>query len=881
MAYDPLLQESLIFGGYDYSSAADGDTWVFAKDQWTDLTGTLSRAPNPMWGSSLAYDPDLKGVVLFGGRDSSGTFYNSTWLFNSTGWWNISSPVAPSPRMGMTLAYDPTDGYLVGFGGYQRTTGPWSADNDTWALRSSGWSKVVVNSGRAPPAEPFGASAWDGRDGYLLAFGGGGTLSSCGSVGQTWSYVGGNWTNRSNSSAPVPPSPGGSTSMGYDPANQSIIYFGGYPGGSSCGTPLGETWAYRAGTWSNLTSGVTGAPGARCCGALDYDPTEGGVLMFGGNGNPILPGRLNDTWRYEPDREVQFTSSPPVGEVGYVVSFNGTTRGLGGPFEWNWSFGDGTNLTDAGPNVSHVFHAPGLLTVEANLTDQNGTHWMAASPLVVYPALVSNPTVTPSTGDAPTSIVLRANSTAGAPPISYQWEVSDGFSSTLANVTHRIVTSGNYTVSFIALDAAGVRRSVNFTVTLNPPLALLAGVTPSVGIVPFQVNALANLSGGSAPTISTWDFGVGPSGVVHAPDANHTYGTNGTYHVAYVGVDFVGETVRANYSILALDPIVAHIGADSWEGVAPFSATLAASARGGGGQFAFSWDLGDGTSGVTGSSVNHLFETPGVYVLHLRATDRFGFQSNTSADLTVVAPLIAALNVSASTGASPFVVNFSVSIIGGYGPISTLWSFGDGGSATGNLSVSHRYAVAGSYPVVAQVTDGLGEHALASLSVKVVSPLAAALSVRPSGAFVGTPVELSVTASSGLPPYSYRWGGLPSGCMIGNVSQGSCNSTVAGSFDVWVLVRDALGEQENLTGTLTLTERPAPSPELNGSPAANPWWSSPSFLAVAAGSVVAASILALVLRRRRGPGGEPPSGAGPSIPGGEAESAPEGQAPGE
>src|SRR5271154_5922174 len=46
MAYDPLLGEIVLFGGYDPSpSGPFGDTWTFAAGNWTNITGNLTLAP--------------------------------------------------------------------------------------------------------------------------------------------------------------------------------------------------------------------------------------------------------------------------------------------------------------------------------------------------------------------------------------------------------------------------------------------------------------------------------------------------------------------------------------------------------------------------------------------------------------------------------------------------------------------------------------------------------------------------------------------------------------------------------------------------------------------------------------------------------------------
>ncbi len=62
LAYDPLIGAVVLFGGYDASVAADGDTWTFANNSWTDITLTLASAPPARWEAGFAYDPNVGAV---------------------------------------------------------------------------------------------------------------------------------------------------------------------------------------------------------------------------------------------------------------------------------------------------------------------------------------------------------------------------------------------------------------------------------------------------------------------------------------------------------------------------------------------------------------------------------------------------------------------------------------------------------------------------------------------------------------------------------------------------------------------------------------------------------------------------------------------------
>src|SRR5512135_1964774 len=78
MAYDSDRGVTVFFGG-EYSAAGSStisyydDTWEYDGVFWRKID-TGVRNPNPRSGHAMAYDADLKRVVLFGGVDGNGYF---------------------------------------------------------------------------------------------------------------------------------------------------------------------------------------------------------------------------------------------------------------------------------------------------------------------------------------------------------------------------------------------------------------------------------------------------------------------------------------------------------------------------------------------------------------------------------------------------------------------------------------------------------------------------------------------------------------------------------------------------------------------------------------------------------------------------------------
>lgn len=159
MAYDPVDGYVLLFGG-TFNGVTFGDTWSFVGGTWTNLTPSLSTSPPARWAASLAYDPVDNYMLLFGGVDSSNRNLNDVWAFKGGAWTQITTTSAPSPRSFAGLVYDPTDNGMITFGGA----------SDTWKFVGGAWTQLSPNT--TPPSRWAPGMIWDSVDGYVLMFGG-------------------------------------------------------------------------------------------------------------------------------------------------------------------------------------------------------------------------------------------------------------------------------------------------------------------------------------------------------------------------------------------------------------------------------------------------------------------------------------------------------------------------------------------------------------------------------------------------------------------------------------------------------------------------------------------------------------------------------------
>ena len=144
LAYDPVLDKILLFGGGHVAEMNDrGElagftgTWSFdaPTGEWKQLSPGLE--PPPRMSTRMVYDRKNQQMVLFGG-DAQTRYLCDTWLFDTrTGTWRETrSRTSPPARAGHFMVYDEPSGWVIAGGGYNRENldDLWAYDGskDTW-----------------------------------------------------------------------------------------------------------------------------------------------------------------------------------------------------------------------------------------------------------------------------------------------------------------------------------------------------------------------------------------------------------------------------------------------------------------------------------------------------------------------------------------------------------------------------------------------------------------------------------------------------------------------------------------------------------------------------------------------------------------------------
>lgn len=863
---DPDLGGVVLFGGgvANNTSAVHG-TWLYKNGTWTDLgAGFASSPPHGRIASALVWDPSAGVLVMFGGRNGSNSF-NDTWVLSATnvtnghGWSNVTAATAPSPREFMASFYDPNTTSVIVYGGVcYRCGGGYSnlTFNDTWSFRAGAWTNVTPTNGIHPPGLYSGSAAWDPDLAEGVLVGGATTARGCGASNETWTYDG-NWT-----AMPTNVTPGNVTQGGmawYAPGHEMVLFAGVIAGPSGCSLDANSTWVLTGRNWSDLTasSSASSTIGSRFGVGLAYDPFARVVVAFGGALNNTTA--LGDLW--------SFPAAPLEASIlgGAVAAandspdlFRAVIQGGQAPYYYHWTFGDGSPSV-GGAGTEHVYTAPGSYLVSLEVVDDAGRTGNATTSVTVVPELELSATSGALQGDAPFYVTFNSSTSGGLPPYHWTWSFGDGFYWNSPNVTHEFMIEGTFHVALNATDALGDNVTVAFTAVVNG--RMLASIVPSAysALTPAPVNFTAVLRGGTSPFTYAWTFEPGASAAGAA--TSFTFVASGTYNVSLTVTDALGYVAQAVVTLHIYAPMTTTCAAGTPAGVAPFTDSFATTTTGGAPPLYYSWNFGDGSPRVPGQTTHHQYFDPGRYLVEVTVSDQLGEVLNATTSVLVVAPVSAQPTADVVQGPTPLAVAFTTALVGGLAPFTYDWTYGDGGVGSGPNG-SHTYYAPGRFTATETVTDALDENVTATIPLFVYVGLTVALTADPASLSLGNVSDLAATVTGGVDPIALSWTGLPPGCLSRNTTTLDCFATDAGSYVVRFWAHDAVGE--NRSANVTLAVLGPGGCACPAQIASGPTVPLGVLLAVIGGAVavIAAAAGWVYLRRRRGGAG----GSSPEAP---------------
>jgi hypothetical protein len=618
------------------------------------------------------------------------------------------------------------------------------------------------------------------------------------------------------------PEPDPRTDPAYASTGSIAAVFGGYVNGSRPCTPfatcaIGETWIRPAasGTWQNVTPATpssTNTPSDRWGAAMAFDPAIDAFVLFGGttaypNGfnNPALGdtwllSASTDTWKAACQSCVPGTSEPTArwGAASAYDPGTGTVVLFGGE-----STQSGTSL---------------------NLGDTwsfNGTAW---APLALSPS---------------------PSNRSGA---AFAWDAERG-------TTGALVLFGGYPASADTWLFRDANWSAVTPTTSPPAMGGAAAATDPVNGSVLLVGGCATdpCVGGLSATAWSWangDWHALRAASPSAPPARYDtalFEDAPNESIVLFGGDVGGAAANDTWSYLHLE--AEGVRASAYTLDIGQTVSLNETADGGQGALSYRWEgLPSGCSTQDARTISCDPSGPGPFTASFRV-----LVSDTLGESVLSPPALVRFNADPgvipqarpTTGVVPLQVSFSATYSGGTGAIILNWSFGDAGVGTGPAP-THTYLTAGNFTARVWANDTLGTSTEKSIPIEVIPLLRANVTIKPDPWTISTNDSVVVaTASGGLPPYTFSFATLPSGC--GEVSATpptyDCRPSSPGDFAINLTVTDQSGQRAQANRTLVVLA-PTTSPPARSSPV-SVW----DYVALAAG--IAALLAVVVWSRRR------------------------------
>ena len=523
----------------------------------------------------------------------------------------------------------------------------------------------------------------------------------------------------------------------------------------------------------------------------------------------------------------QSNSSSPT------VTFSASGSGGHRPYNFTWSFGDGTFGTGSSP--THTYPGAGRYLAQVTVQDSRGLRGYGSTLITVTgPPVILSIQQYPSTPYAGDYVSFYANALDpdGGAITSYAWTWGDGSadSTPYNSVSHIYRSPGNYTMTLTVTDSdQGLTASASRIVPVLqrpdvPPVAsFFVGNRPTVGS-PTYFYAYYSYDPDGYITEYRWSFGDGATFNSTDYFASHVYAAAGNYTVSLTVVDNAGLTGTQNQT-LQVQPDLPPVAEFFWYPHVPFVNSTVFFNAGyqsydpDGYIVSWQWDFGDGTGSGgngTGNSTGgtpyptHVYAAFGSYLVRLVVTDNAGLNATANHTVYVNAPPVAVITPSRSVGKVGTAIVFSANASRDPDDriTSYAWHFSDGSTSTGAWVV-HVFASPGQYDVILVVTDVYNATGFADLSYSVILPKSpvSVMAWSPSRPLVGQTVTFngsnSLDPDGSIATYIWEFGD-------GTVGRGlttSHNYTDAGTYTIELVVIDEDGFSDRDVQTITVLAR--------------------------------------------------------------------------
>lgn len=529
----PTPGSMLLFGGRDANGTTLSDTWVW-NGAWSQPPNvTQGNSPPARYDAGMAFDPVVNEVVLFGGIGLNGQALGDAWLWNGKSWQGLCGTASTSDcpltaRSSPSMAFNAVTNGIVLFGG----TGSAGPLADTWTLVLSGssntWTAVCGADSKpacGPQARSLAGMGYDQTHETDVLFGG---RSSSGTpLADTWTFDGTAWTaacGTGTQPACAPAARFGAAMASMD-GNATVLLFGGNGGGHL----LGDTDVWGPVVLPSVSK-LSPASGSASGGTKVTITGTGFSAASGGTAVDFGTAASTNVSCSSTTQCVAVSPAAPGGAAGPVdvtISVNGSVSKTGSSDTFTYTSGLGqtgssvtaspTTVPDNGTATSTVTvtlldsNGQALVNQTVSLAGNSGTHSVitpagAATPsAAALPNLATTPPATAQTNASGIATFTVADGTAES--VTYTAKVGGTPLSTPATVNFIDVNTVDPAASTMAATYPAAPDNGTFAVTMTVTLKTLGGTAASNQTVKLAgnsgTNSSINVTGGSGATGTT------------------------------------------------------------------------------------------------------------------------------------------------------------------------------------------------------------------------------------------------------------------------------------------------------------------------------------------------------------------------------------------
>jgi hypothetical protein len=508
----------------------------------------------------------------------------------------------------------------------------------------------------------------------------------------------------------------------------------------------------------------------------------------------------------------------PAGSPAFNLVVSGSSFVSGSQVSFDGSlltttFGSATSLTASVPAAL----VSGPKTASIVVTNPGGSA-SAAALFNVNGSLQITTTSLPAGAKGANYTVTFAGK-GGTPP--YTWGAS-GFPQGLTlNPATGVLSgvpqgSGNFTVTVVLQDAAKTSVTAQFPLAVTaPPVAItLTGNLPQ-GTAGSAYSGSISARGGSGSFTISLGGGSLPDGLTLSPDGgvSGTPKTPGSFSFSAVATDSEGASGTGSFTIII---VAAPLNITGGPGSSvPVGSPISITFGGTGGVPPYRFNPGGGLPPGTSFAKDTLSGTPttvGSFGFSIVLADSAGGVVTKGFSLVVVPPTTPTITVGGTVGDGKVDVPYTgqLSASGGTGP----YTFSGTGLPNG-LALSTSGAItgtpttAGPFTLSVTATDSKGTLGSNSFAIAIAPPDVKILTVSLPDGVLDTGYSATLSASGGVPPYSWTVTGLPDGVTAtGPVISGTPKTV--GTFTVTVTVKDSAPGSTPQTKTFSVNVVAAP-----------------------------------------------------------------------